>query len=86
MRALFSENCEYLPIWKQGATAEERFLELAAVAAKHPEWFEQMTLIYVSHSDDGRTTTRYAGVNSSTQELLGMLRMCEWEIMNTTRK
>ena len=41
-----TSNVEYLPIWKAEATAEERLLELAMIARKHPERFAKLMVVY----------------------------------------
>ena len=41
-----SATVDYLPIWKRDAIAEERFLELAQIAHKHPERFGKIAVVY----------------------------------------
>lgn len=79
------DNVEYLPIWKNGATAEERLMELALVARKHPEYFDKMVVIYQEDQADKRTVTRYASNGCTTTELFGLLTMAEWEIKDVVR-
>lgn len=49
-----TSNVEYLPVWKAEATAEERLLELAMIARKHPERFAKLMVVYVEEKPDGR--------------------------------
>lgn len=49
---------DYLPIWKQGATAAERLEELMMIARKHPERFSQFVLVYVEKKPNGGVKVR----------------------------
>jgi hypothetical protein len=79
------DNVDYLPIWKKGATAEERLMELALVARKHPERFNRLLVIYQEDKADTSTVTRYTCNGGTTAELLGLMTMAEWEIMDVVR-
>lgn len=81
-----ADNVEYLPVWKANATAEERLLELAMMARKHPERFAKFVLVYQEATADDATVTRYAGINTTTTELLGLLRQAEHEVFQATRR
>lgn len=62
----------YLPIWKEGATAVERFNELAMIANKHPEWFSRLVVLYAEETDEG-IKLRTVCTKLTTYELVGML-------------
>lgn len=66
------DNVSYLPIWKEGATAEERFSELAMIARKHPERFGKVTTVYVETLPDGKTVLRQVSAGVTTTEMLGL--------------
>ena len=74
-------SINYLPIWKKNATAEERFLEIAAIARKHPERFNKILVVYEEELPDKNTVTHCACHNASTTELLGLLELGKYEIM-----
>lgn len=71
----------YLPIWKEGATAAERFSELAMIAAKHPERFSAVAVLYV---EEGEKSVRLRTITSgaTTYEALGMLVDAQRRILN----
>jgi len=75
------DNVEYLPIWKANSTPEEKLLEIAMVARKHPERFTSMVLIYQEDSPDG-CQTRFAGTQTlNLNETLGILELGKYEIL-----
>lgn len=77
-----TDNIEFLPIWKQGATAEERLLELAMVARKHPEKFNKFIIIYQENNEKNNSTSeRFVNFNANTTECLGLLRLGEMSII-----
>lgn len=80
-----ADNIDYLPIWKKGATAEERFMELALMARKHPERFERILVVHQEDIADTKTITRYCCHGVTTTELIGLLHMAEWEIKDVVR-
>lgn len=41
-----ANEVDFLPVWKKGATAEERFLELAHMARTQPQRFTQVALVW----------------------------------------
>lgn len=83
---MMKDNVDYLPIWKEGATAEERLLELAMIARKHPERFDKFVIGYQESFEDGATKTRYMTFNTETISALGLLRMVDYEILEFTRR
>jgi hypothetical protein len=76
-----SATIDYLPVWKQGATAEERLLELAIMAKKKPEIFSKFALVYIEEQGD-RTMTRQLTFNCSTFEAAGILESGKWDILS----
>jgi hypothetical protein len=74
------DNVDYLPIWKKNATPEEKFMELALIARKHPEKFNRMIVVY-QQQHDGYTQTRYADNELSLIETLGLIEMAKFEII-----
>jgi len=81
-----SDNVDYLPVWKKNNTAEERFLELAMIARKHPERFNRICVIYEENKGDDTTVTDYTLHNCSTLELLGLIEIAKQEIFAVVRK
>lgn len=77
-----NDNVDYLPLWKKDATAEERLLELAMVARKHPERFSKFFLVY--QEDDGeRSLERFMNYNASTTECLGLLELAKRAVLRS---
>lgn len=74
----------YLPLWKKGATPEERLMEVVAIARNHPERFAKMAIIYAEDTGSA-DMTRYACNGMTTLELLGLLRLAEVEVLAATR-
>lgn len=78
---------DYLPIWKKGATPEERFQELAMMARKHPERFTRMVLVYEGDlplkpgETYPHTEVRYATLGMSNTQALGLLEVGKDKIM-----
>jgi hypothetical protein len=76
------DNVDYLPIWKANATAEERFMELAMMARKHPERFNKMVVIYQEDVNKDGWIARYQGsANLTTNEILGLLEIAKFEVL-----
>lgn len=77
------DNVDYLPIWKEGATAFDRFSELAMIARKHPERFAKIFVIYVEESDD-KTSTKLNSIstNLNTHECIGLLWEAQYRLLN----
>lgn len=68
-----ADNVEYLPLWKKDATPEERLLELAMIARKHPERFDKIVVLYVEKKPDNHTLLRQASLNVTVHEMVGIM-------------
>lgn len=84
-----NDNVEYLPIWKKDATPEERFLELAMIARKHPERFKRMVVLYQEELPNPggtfpKTMTRYVTNGVNTTEALGVIELGKLELLRYT--
>lgn len=79
------DNVEYLPIWKKDATPEERFLELAMMARKHPERFNKVAIVYQEELPSKRTVCRRASNNCSTTEFIGILQTAIVDVLTDER-
>ena len=77
---------DYLPIWKRKATAAERFNELAAVAAKHPERFSKVAIIYEEKLPDDRTVVRQISSGCNTTEVLGLLHLGQVKVLEDAKE
>ena len=75
------DNVRYLPMWKQGATAEERFLELAQIARQHPERFSRLFVVYQEELPDKSTITRYVSLGGCATEILGLIELGKFELL-----
>lgn len=64
---------DYLPIWKKGATTEERLLELAQIAAKHPEYFDKWVIVYCEDNEKRFKTRWISGEQTRTSDSLAVL-------------
>lgn len=87
------DTLTYLPVWKAGATAEERLLELAMMARVHPDRFKRFVVAYqedLASASEGRfpqTVTRYAmsdGMNTTTA--LGVIEIAKLELLRYTHQ
>jgi hypothetical protein len=65
----------YLPVWKEGATPHERFLELALIAQAHPERFQNVVVVYHEKMEDSKFRVRYITNGGSVLETLGLLEL-----------
>ena len=74
-----------LPIWKKDATAEEWFLEIAAVARKHPERFHRAAVVFDELLKNGNKRTDYYCRNTNTNELLGLLVFGQQAVIRQTQ-
>lgn len=79
-----TDNVDYLPVWKKNASPEERLLEVAAIARKHPERFSKMAIIYQEDTGDGTKTRYTCGVDITTTELVGLIELGKLEVMRET--
>ena len=77
-------NIDYLPVWKANATPAERLRELAFIAEKHPEWFENFVMAYNETRPDGQTKTRYHCYNLRTTEAIGMMEIAKIRLHEDT--
>ena len=75
------DNVSYLPIWKEGATAEERFSELAMVARKHPERFGKVTTVYAETLPNGHTVLRQVSAGVTMIEMLGLYALASHDLL-----
>lgn len=74
------DNVDFLPIWKEGATAYDRFSELAMIARNHPERFAKIFVIYVEEKD-GFTKLNSISNNLGTHECLGLLFEAQYRML-----
>lgn len=84
-----SDNVDYLPVWKKDATAEERLLELAMMARKHPERFHRFILVYqesiaVDGKEESQVRTRYVTQGVKTVQALGLIELGKLELLRYT--
>ena len=82
-----TDNVEYLPIWKKGATAEEHLLELAMIARKHPERFSKVIIIYHEQIDDREprvSHTRYTTHGCDTTQAVGLIELGKLQLLRYT--
>lgn len=78
-------DVDYLPVWKRGATATERFDELAMVAKKHPERFGKIAVVYEETLPNKHTVIRSISAHCSTNELVGILTIAIKDIIEDSR-
>lgn len=85
------DNVTYMPVWKIGASAEERLQELAMIARKHPERFKNFAIAYQQEipgpagSRFPTTMTRYAlsdGISATTA--VGLFEIAKAELLRHT--
>lgn len=81
-----SATINYLPIWKDGATVEERFLELAQIAGKHPERFGRVAVVYEETLPNKHTKIRQISTGCSTNELIGILELAKLQVVDETQR
>lgn len=87
-----ADTLTYLPVWKAGATAEERLLELAMMARVHPDRFKRFIVAYqedlaAPEDRSPQTVTRYAtsdGLNTTTA--LGVIEIAKLELLRYTHQ
>lgn len=75
------DNLDYLPVWKAGASVEDRFNELAMMAQKHPERFSKLVVIYTETLASGNTVLRQASLGVSTHEMVSMLAEAQFNVL-----
>jgi DNA repair ATPase RecN len=73
-----------MPVWKKGATAEERLQELAQIARKHPEQFSNFVIVYQEFNEEEETSLeRVVTHNTNLTESLGLLRLAEYRLLGS---
>jgi len=68
-------NVVRLPVFKVGATAAERFFDLARRAEENPELYDKVVVISVSNKDYDGPAIRHSCVSCSYTEALGVLQL-----------
>jgi len=81
-----SAEIRFLPVWKKGATAEERISEMWAIAREHPERFGKMAIIYEETLLSGNTVVRQISSGCSTTELLGLFVIASERVLRDSEK
>lgn len=77
-------NVDYLPIWKNNASAEERLQELSHMARKHPEQFNKFIIVFQEIDDESNSSyERQVCFNLTTTEALGLLRFGEVALLSS---
>lgn len=74
----------YLPVWKANATPAERLRELAHMAEKYPERFDNFVIAYTERVDADRVKTNYHCFNLRTTEAIGMLEIAKVRLYEDT--
>lgn len=77
-------SVDYLPVWKKGATTEERLLELAQIAHKHPDHFGRFVIVYEETLPNGNTLVRQMSRGCTTNEVLGLLELGKNRVVQET--
>lgn len=72
-------NVRVLPVWKEGATAAERFDELANLARERPEQFSRFVLVYEEDMAD-KTKTRVLRHEVDATYAVGLLTVAQLDI------
>lgn len=82
-----TNKVDYLPVWKKGATAEERLSELSIMARNDPQRFSRMVVLYTEEMPNGAWKPRVISTGlHNDMEVVGSLymainhvydRMCE---------
>lgn len=76
-----NENVELMPSWKNNATAEDRFNELALMARKNPEKFNNFIVVYQEETATSVSTRYTCSQNIDTNTALGILELAKHEII-----
>ena len=75
-----------LPVWKKGASAEDRFNELAMMAREHPERFNKIVVLYEEdRGEDGIISRQAFSDGMTTTIALGIIKAGEMDIYLRTR-
>lgn len=80
-----TDNLSYLPNWKKGATPDERFMELAMIARKHPERFARILVLYEENLPNGNTLMRWAQNGCLLNDMLALLVIAQQQILEDQR-
>ena len=64
---------DYLPVWKKNPTAEERFMELAMIARKHPERFTKLVVVHQEDVAGDSFKIHWVSNDLDTIESIGLL-------------
>ncbi len=72
---------ESIPVWKRGATPQERLLELAQFAAENPGMFEKFVILYMQ-DEEGTFCVRSMRHNCSLVEGMGIISVASFDIAN----
>lgn len=80
----------FLPVWKRGATAAERFEELAMYARKHPERFDKLLVLYVEQIprpgyERPLTQLRFIDAGCTTYDVMAICQDAMLSCWNETR-
>lgn len=76
-----ADNVEFLPIWKNNATPEERLMELAMMARKNPERFAKMVVFYQEESEHGYRTRYVCSEKLDSISLLGLIELGKDQVL-----
>lgn len=76
-----ADNVEFLPIWKNNATPEERLMELAMMARKNPERFAKMVVFYQEESEHGYQTRYVCSEKLDSIQLLGLIELGKDQVL-----
>ena len=79
-------NVTALPIWKQNATAAERFDELAQLAREHPERFERFAVVYIENLPTGSFKYRTIHNSDRLAEVIGLFEIGKRDVIEEAAK
>ena len=80
-------NVTCLSIWKRGATAAERFDELANLARSDESQFEKVVVVWSYLQDDGTRRVKHLSLKRDdpsgmyAEDFLGLLEVAKFEII-----
>src|SRR4030066_331864 len=80
------DNVDYLAVWKKNASAEDRFLEMAMIARKHPERFGKIAIVYEETLANGCTVLRPISNGCNPHALGGTLEIGTLKVLEDTRE
>lgn len=79
-------SIDYLPIWKKGATAAERFFELGEIARKYPERFEKFVIAYTETMPNGNLKVRNIQYGCTLFEQVGLFETGKAEALKDSER